>query len=274
MSIALGNGKPQVLLDVEKHVWRVLFQMVEGLDQDGLLLELVERIPWSALASLPEGDRQWFALSTTSSQIADSSLHQKTSSFPQSSTTPEASQALMNKAQTNMDESPSNQSALPHADGEVPTLPPSSTTPEASQALMNKAQTNMDESLSNQSALPHADGEVPMDTRPDAEHDSTVNESRDDAVNTSRLKRTSTSPRKALKKRQRRPGIMDHEDYMPSSDPSRETVLGHLLAAGESYSMPIDVEAVDMLMRNFPIIEEHQVRCAGYNSLKPYRIIF
>ena len=233
MSIALGNGKPQVLLDVEKHVWRVLFQMVEGLDQDGLLLELVERIPWSALASLPEGDRQWFALSTTSSQIADSSLHQKTSSFPQSSTTPEASQALMNKAQT-----------------------------------------NMDESLSNQSALPHADGEVPMDTRPDAEHDSTVNESRDDAVNTSRLKRTSTSPRKALKKRQRRPGIMDHEDYMPSSDPSRETVLGHLLAAGESYSMPIDVEAVDMLMRNFPIIEEHQVRCAGYNSLKPYRIIF
>ena len=226
----------------------MLFQMVEGHDLDGLLLKLVECIPWNALASAPKGDRLWFAFSTTSSQMTDSSPHQTTSSA-----------ALLLLQQTMS-----------------PT--PSSTPPSAPQGLMNQngAQTNMNMcplQTSNQHT-PQADGEVPMDTRPDAEHDSTVNESRDDAVNTSRLKRTSTSPRKALKKRQRRPGIMDHEDYMPSSDPSRETVLGHLLAAGESYSMPIDVEAVDMLMRNFPIIEEHQVRCAGYNSLKPYRIIF
>jgi hypothetical protein len=253
--------------------------MVEGLDLDGLLLELVEHIPWSALASAPEGDRQWFTLSTTSSQIANSSLHQMKSS------------AVLPLPQQTMS----------------PT--PSSTPPEASQALMNqkKAQTNMDESPSSQPALPQADGEV-TDTRPDAspdasaDDDSTVNDSRDDGVDeqeqrsnhvdemvaqtesqpdatvqstkTSRLKRTSTPPKKALRKRQRRPGIMDHEDYMPSSEPSRETALGYLLAAGESCSMPIDVEAVDMLMRNFPIIEEHQVRCAGYNSLKPYIIIF
>jgi hypothetical protein len=138
--------------------------------------------------------------------------------------------------------------------------------------------TNIDESPSNQPALHEADGEVPMDTRLDGEDDSTVNDSRDadaavQSTKTSRLKRTLTSPKKA-RKRQRRSGIMDHDDYMPSSEPSRETALGHLLAAGESYSMPIDVEAVDMLMRNFPIIEEHQVRCAGYNSLKPFIIIF
>jgi hypothetical protein len=134
--------------------------------------------------------------------------------------------------------------------------------------------TNIDESPSNQPALP----EVPMDTRLDGEDDSTVNDSGDadaavQSTKTSRLKRTLTSPKKA-RKRQRRSGIMDHDDYMPSSEPSRETALGNLLAAGESYSMPIDVEAVDMLMRNFPITEEHQVRCVGYNSLKPYIIIF
>ena len=51
---------------------------------------------------------------------------------------------------------------------------------------------------------------------------------------------------------------------MPSSDLSRELALGDLLAdllaAGNSHSMPIDVEAVDLLMQNFPIIGEHQVR--------------
>ena len=64
---------------------------------------------------------------------------------------------------------------------------------------------------------------------------------------------------------------MDHKNYMPSSDLSRELALGDLLIAGDSHSMPIDVEAVDLLMRNFPIIEN--IRCVGFNCLKPYIII-
>jgi hypothetical protein len=375
------------LLDVEKQVWRVLFQMVEGLDLDGLLLGLVERIPWSVLASAPEGDRQWFALSTTSSQIADSSssfgaLQQTISPAPYStppeasqalnnqtgaqtnmdesplqtpallqadkdvpmdiqadaaghspapsSTPPEASQALNNQtgSQTNMDESPLQTPALPQADEDVPmdiqadaagdSPAPSSTPPDASEALNNQTgpQTNMDESPLQTPALPQVDEGVPMDIQADAAGHSTVNgnlvpekdfeaarggidkasdevmneqeqqsnhvdemvaqtESQCDAAvqstKTPRLKRTSTPPKKALKKRQRH---LDHEDYMPSSELSRETALDHLLAAGETYSRPIDVDAVDMLMRNFPITEEHQVCCAGYISLKPYLIIF
>ena len=50
--------------------------------------------------------------------------------------------------------------------------------------------------------------------------------------------------------------------------PSGETALRCLLTAGASYSEPIDVEAVDTLMWNFPIIEEHQVCFAGFDLLK------
>ena len=54
----------------------------------------------------------------------------------------------------------------------------------------------------------------------------------------------------------------------------KASTLGRLLAAGGSHSMPIDMEAVDKLMRNFPIMEEHQVRCSGVDFLKLYIITF
>ena len=56
---------------------------------------------------------------------------------------------------------------------------------------------------------------------------------------------------------------------MPNPGQSGEApTLGHLLTAGRSYSVPIDVEAVDKLMQNFSIMEEHQVHCSGVDSLK------
>ena len=102
----------------------------------------------------------------------------------------------------------------------------------------------------------HDDAMVP---RARSQPDSTVQPSR-----TLPLKRTLTSPSKgALKKRKSRLGTKDDKNYMPISEASRETAVGNLLTAGNSYSTPIDVEAVDMMMRNFPITEEHQVCPAG-----------
>jgi len=82
---------------------------------------------------------------------------------------------------------------------------------------------------------------------------------------TSLAKRASTSSqaqKNALmsRRRRRRLGTIDKKNHMPSSGLSGESTVGHLLALGESYSLPIDVDAVDVLMRNFPITEEHQVR--------------
>jgi hypothetical protein len=250
---------------MEKNVWRMLFRMVEGCDIDSLLLELIEIIPWNALAAVPEVERRWFALSTTSFPIMSSpAVMSPTRSL------------LPAQAQTNVDLSPDSEKTVQNNQPNLPTVPTS---------------------------LPQADGEEPMDTsldtRPDGEHELTVNArpapdlegdkagedeqgqqsndveemvpptgSRPDAAvevpRTSPAKRkTPTSPRAqkyALQKRRRRLRTKDNKNFMLSSGPSGETTFGHLLAAGESSSMPIDVEAVDVLMRNFPIIEEHQVR--------------
>lgn len=87
------------------------------------------------------------------------------------------------------------------------------------------------------------------------------------------VKRTSTLPPKNINKRHHCPGRKHNKNHIPSPELSRERGLKHLLTAGESHSMPIDVEAVDMLMQNFPITEEHQVHFAGADVLNPYLII-
>lgn len=71
----------------------------------------------------------------------------------------------------------------------------------------------------------------------------------------------------APSKRQRRPGTKREKD-MPDLEQENETVLRRLLATGNNYRSPIDVEALDMLMRNFPITEEHQVRFVRVDSSK------
>lgn len=50
MNIALGNNKPQLLLEVEKLVWQALFVMSEGLlFPEDVVEELFLQIPWQKL---------------------------------------------------------------------------------------------------------------------------------------------------------------------------------------------------------------------------------
>jgi len=79
-------------------------------------------------------------------------------------------------------------------------------------------------------------------------------------------------PPKAPSKRQRHPGTK-HDKDMPDLEQVNDKALRRLLATGNDYHMPIDIEALDMLMRNFPITEEHQVRFARVNSSKLHIII-
>ena len=80
-SMVLGNWKSQLLLEMEKQVWQLLFSMVEGGDINTLLQQLVKcGIPWDLLAAALEGDWKWFDLLTTSAQVATSSSHHISSS--------------------------------------------------------------------------------------------------------------------------------------------------------------------------------------------------
>jgi hypothetical protein len=239
MSMSLGNGKPQLLLDLEKQVWRTLFKMVNGGDLDNLLLDLVECISWTALAAVPEGDRQWFSLSRSSPTPLVTSTSALQLTTPSSSRLlPPHSQMTQYGAQTDMDLSPDSV--------QTPTL------------------------------LTSLEGVEPMDTRPDGEEDPTLNDrqvpeedvrggKQDLAGEDSliRMPRTRSQTNHAIqpsrtkiamKKRQRRPGTRDSQNFMSNTEPSGGTPLGRLLSTAESYM------DVDMLMRNFPITEEHQVR--------------
>jgi hypothetical protein len=75
MSIALGNKKPQQLLEVEKIIWRALFTLSEGSTAiEDILGGLLLQIPWERLQPLflPafQQDSEWFSIQTTAVSAA------------------------------------------------------------------------------------------------------------------------------------------------------------------------------------------------------------
>ena len=69
MSIALGNEKPEQLLDVEKVIWRTLFTLSEGTKPpEDVLGDLIIQIPWQGLPPcLPTSQQvsEWFTIQAT-----------------------------------------------------------------------------------------------------------------------------------------------------------------------------------------------------------------
>ena len=67
MSIALGNKKPEQLLEVEKIIWHVLLTLSEGTTApEEILRDLVVRIPWHSLQpqllTISNEDCEWFKI--------------------------------------------------------------------------------------------------------------------------------------------------------------------------------------------------------------------
>jgi hypothetical protein len=75
MSIALGNKKPQQLLEVEKIIWRALFTLSEGSTApEDILGGLLLQIPWETLQppslSASQQDSEWFTIRATALSAA------------------------------------------------------------------------------------------------------------------------------------------------------------------------------------------------------------
>jgi hypothetical protein len=63
-SEALGNRKPETIIEVEKAIWRVVFSLAEGrLDPSQLLQQLANDLPLKRIKEASEDDRRWFSLS-------------------------------------------------------------------------------------------------------------------------------------------------------------------------------------------------------------------
>jgi len=61
----LGNGKTELIIEVEKAIWNVLFSLAEGsLDSVQLLHHLCEQLPWDKITTATNSDheRHWFNL--------------------------------------------------------------------------------------------------------------------------------------------------------------------------------------------------------------------
>ena len=343
---------------MEKQLWRLLFQIAKGpCDLDALLRELVEYgTPWEALAAAPESDRQWFSLSTTSSQTAASSLHQIASSsslpLPQQPTPPNpspASQAPMTQegAQPDMDLSPDFEDPVQPS---TQAIAPALRSRDSGEQPMDTRLDFEDDQTANGGAVSEpdydsdaktislGDEEAPpynytngmpdidwnmgdtdeqnkekggeyseeggtgekqdVDAHGDEEGDGGVDEEEQPSnraeilppggsppeapvqpsrtstrLGDQKTEKPSTSPPpKAPRKRQRHPRRKRDKD-VPDLEQGNEKALRHLLVAGNNYHAPIDVEALDMLMRNFPITEEHQVWFARVDSSKLHIII-
>ena len=63
ISTCLGNSKPQVLVDVEKAIWRTLMSLASGMvDPFDLLHQLSDGLPWDNIRALSSTDSEWFNL--------------------------------------------------------------------------------------------------------------------------------------------------------------------------------------------------------------------
>ena len=67
MSIALGNKKPQRLLEVEKLIWHALFTLLEGATApEDVLADLLVQIPWQTLQppllAISKQESEWFTI--------------------------------------------------------------------------------------------------------------------------------------------------------------------------------------------------------------------
>jgi hypothetical protein len=75
MSIALGNKKPDQLIEVEKIIWRALFKLSEGtIAPEDVLDGLLIQIPWQKFQppflTLSQQDSEWFMIPATTVSAA------------------------------------------------------------------------------------------------------------------------------------------------------------------------------------------------------------
>jgi hypothetical protein len=63
ISTCLGNSKPQMLIDVEKAIWRTVFDLASGEnDPFDLLHGLTADLPWDSIRAASPVDSAWFDL--------------------------------------------------------------------------------------------------------------------------------------------------------------------------------------------------------------------
>ena len=116
MSIALGNKKPEQLLEVERLVWRALFTLSEGMTApEDVLNDLLLQIPWQRLQpsslTISQQDSEWFTIKATplSAALAQNTLPAPLNSLTSTSLPLPVSTPSPLRDDNAMDETPDHQ---------------------------------------------------------------------------------------------------------------------------------------------------------------------
>lgn len=285
MSIALGNQKPEQLLEVEKIIWRALITLSLGMTPpEDVLGNLVLDIPWDKLQPPSHQDSEWFVMqatpvSATSTQntlpapsiltvvsdINDTgtlTAHGNTSHWqpPPATASPVSDNNAMDESLDNQPQSPPLATAAPVPDNNA-----------------------MDESLDNQSqhespplpsASPLLDNNA-IDESPDYQPQSqsldvptfrrstriALETSKEDTLHHETPENRSTSVYSTGRKH-RPPTALKRKV------PTGEAEVREPPSAGGSRASPIDVDALHAVLERYPLKREPQVR--GSSTL--YRI--
>jgi hypothetical protein len=226
MTIALGNKKPELLLEVEKVIWRALLTLSEGTKApEDVLRDLHLQIPWQTFQPRVLTDvSEWFTIPST---------HVSAAPIENILPAPLPTDSAVSDDQV-MDQSPD-------CDLQAPLTGPSSPLPDDQP---------MDQSLDGETQEPNPDALSDHPTPPPGEI-----EEGDDPSASRRSKRLASERRKEQSTatssiHSRRP----RKRKAPTGEEDVDT--------GGSQARPIDVDALDAVMERYPLKREPQV-CAS-----------
>jgi hypothetical protein len=278
MSIALGNEKPEQLLDVEKIIWRTLFTMSEATKPpEEVLNDMLNEIPWQKLTPCLTTTQQvseWFTLLPTSHIPDNDAMDDSPDQLSPRTVNPTQSTDAENSPTSHipdndaMDESPDQLS--PHtvnppqstdadnSPASAPTINPPPPPPTVNQrqssatndfegfGTLNKNDTDSDDTDSD-------DDSTPTESEPGVE-ESTYRRSKRLADSlggeTSGNNLTLTSPLAS--------GFPKSKKYKPTRPLKRKAPTGELSHEG-TRGRPIDVDALHAVLDRFPLKREPQV---------------
>ena len=289
MSIALGNQKPEQLLEVEKLIWRALITLSLGMTPpENVLGDLVLNIPWGKLQPPSHQDSEWFitqatpvsAASTQNTLQAPSILpvvsdindtgtltaHGNTSPRqpPPATASPVSDNNAMDKSLDNQTQSPPLATASPVPDNNAMDETPDYEFPPLPTALPLPDNNAIDQSPDYQPQSPTLTSPQPMEQSLEVPtfRRSTrlaLENSKEDTLHHETPENRSTS----VYSSKRRPPTA-----LKRKAPTGEAEVRKSPFAGGSRASPIDVDALHAVLERYPLKREPQVR--GSSTL--YRI--
>lgn len=275
MSIALGNKKPEQLLEVERLVWRALFTLSEGMTApEDVLSDLLLQIPWQRLQpsslTISQQDSEWFTIKATplSAALAQNTLPAPLNSLASTSLPLPVSTPSPLRDDNAMDETPDHQ-PLPPTLNVPQAMDPESRAPGIGFGALNEGSPSDDPISGMNEDTP---GDDPISATGEIEDAPTSRRSARLALEKSKEVSLHPETPENLSRSTSPVGLLPLKpnQHHPTTARKRKAPTGvvevtgevgvtNLSSAGCSRASPIDVDALHAVLERYPLKREPQV---------------